>query len=88
MNPHLVTCMCHDHLSHQVFRSMNFPAIITGHPLCARLGISKAALVKSQRVKILGFVGHLVSVTTTYLWYENIHRQMEMNGCDRDSMRL
>lgn len=80
--------MWHDHLSHQVFRSVNFPAIITGHPLCTRLGISKAVLVKSQRVKILGFVGHPVSVTTIYLWFDNNHRQMEMNGCDWDSMKL
>lgn len=47
---------------------MNFLVPIIGHPLGTRSRISTPALVKNQKISILGFVGHPVSAANTPLY--------------------
>ena len=65
-------------------------SVITGFSLCYRTGVGKLS-VKGQIVNILGFVGHMVSVTTTQLCMCGVKTaidNIEMNECDCAPVKL
>ena len=65
-------------------------SVITGFSLCHRMGVGKLS-VKGQIVNILGFVGHMVSVTTTQLCIcgvKTVIDNIEMNECDCAPVKL
>jgi len=86
-NPSLCLCLTTD----QGWKDLCFLlSVITGFSRCYRTGVGKLS-VKGQIVNILGFMGHLVSVTTTQVCCRSAKTgiaDIEMNECDCVPVKL